>query len=259
MKKLLSLILAIIICNISFAQQSGTIQYVSTIKLDLKGIEGMDLGDMLPQEMSTNKELIFNSSASIYKDSKDNVSEDIELSSDDGSFEMVIGTDDSEEIFHSDLKLKSTTFQTSFMSKEFLIKGKIERKKWKITNEKIKYLGYVCQKATLSEEIPPSSGSEEEPKEQNIVAWFTSEIPASIGPHDYYGLPGAVLMVSINEGKTEIKATNVDLTPPDSKMLEKPTKGQEVTHEEYEKIMEVKMKEMQEMYGGREGVIMIRG
>lgn len=259
MKTFITLLLALILTSGLLAQNSGLIKYAVTTKIEIAGIEGIDLGDMMPTSMDTNKDLYFDDMVTVYKDAADNVTEDIEMESDDGSFQMVIGQSSSEEILYTDLKNKTIINQTAFMSKEFLIEEKLEKLKWKLTTEKIKYLGYVCQKATAVQTVDPMHGTEEEPTERSIVAWFTSEIPAPIGPRSFNQLPGAVLMVSIDDGKTEIKATEVSLEAQGDDVLQKPTKGKKVTSEEYEKIIAEKMKEMAEMHGGRGSSIIIRG
>jgi len=240
--------------------QAGIITYEEVTKLELSGLDGIDLGDMMPSELSTTKALYFDGSVLVYRNAEDHVDEDIEIESDDGSFQMVIESGGStEEILYTDLQTKKILNQTSFMSKDFLVESDLEKHKWKITDERIKYLDFVCQKATMIETIEPTPGSEEGPTEREVVVWFTSEIPASVGPKDYHQLPGAVLMVSVDDGKTEIKATKVILERPSSDILVKPTNGKRVNPQEYERIIAQKMKEMQEMYGGREGAIMIRG
>ncbi len=104
------------------------------------------------------------------------------------------------------------------------------------------YLGYECQKATSSSE------------EGETVAWFTPEIPVQHGPSSYNQLPGAILMLSTPEQKMEIMATEVILDESHQKEIKAPTKGKKVTNEEFEKIIEEKTKEMEEMYGGQ-GII----
>ena len=134
----------LLICSFTiWAQQSGTIKYMHTVKLDINVPDGMDLGDLMPSEMATKKELIFNKNVSVFQDSKDNVSEDIEMSSEDGSFKMIIEQNETEEILYSDINSKESVHQTGFMGKEFLIEESIERQKRKIKDENITYLGYV--------------------------------------------------------------------------------------------------------------------
>jgi len=58
------------------------------------------------------------------------------------------------------------------------------------------------------------------------------------------------LMLSIDGEKTQIRATEVSLTKPDTKSLEKPTKGKKVTAEEYVELIRVRTEEMRENAGG---------
>ena len=64
-------------------------------------------------------------------------------------------------------------------------------------------------------------------------------------------------MAYFDNGKIEIKATKVDLKEVDK--IEIPDDGKEVTGEEYEKIVEEKMKEMAKEYGGNGTILEIRG
>lgn len=241
------------------AQTNGTIKYTHTLKLEINMPEGMDVGNLIPQQMTTLKELTFSDQLSLYKDAEENVSEDVEMESDDGSFKMTIESSDSEEILFTDLKAKRSMQQTSFMDKDFLIESIIERPKWKITSERIKYLGYVCQKATMVQIIPANEDIGQERKEKQITAWFTSEIPVPIGPDTYNQLPGAILLLSIDGDKTEIKATEINIQPADEISIDQPTTGQKVSREEYEKIMTAKLKELESAYGGNGSTFMIKG
>ncbi|MDA9774440.1 GLPGLI family protein, partial [Saprospiraceae bacterium] len=87
------------------------------------------------------------------------------------------------------------------------------------------------------------------------VAWFAPAIPCKIGPSHYGQLPGAILMLSVGEDKDVYKATEVILS--DEVTIKKPKKGKKVTEEEYEKIIEDKMKEMHQSMG--KNTLIIRG
>lgn len=89
---------------------------------------------------------------------------------------------------------------------------------------------------------------EEEPTTETIIAWYTPMIPASHGPDDFGGLPGLILELSTKN--TTILCTKVVLNPKEEIIIEAPTKGKEVTREEYAKTIEEKAKEMSERYGG---------
>lgn len=219
------------------AQLEGKIDYIETIKIDIQ-IDGMDESMMalIPKSQSINKELLFNGKESLYRNQTGEVLEDTELESDDGSFKIMIMHDDTEELFYCDNSEKQQTRQRGIMGKSFVVESPMVKNKWKITSEKIKYLGYECSKAVI------------ETDEQFIVAWFTSELPLQIGPANHYGLPGAVLMVNVDDGQLEIKATKVNLDPLEKNAIKKPNDGKKVTEEEFEKIREEKEKELQQSY-----------
>jgi len=219
------------------AQTEGKIDYTETIKIDIE-IEGMDesMMAMIPKSQSINKELLFNASESLYRNQTGETLEDTEMESDDGSFKIVIMHDDTEDLFYCERLKKMQTHQRGIMGKSFVVESPLVKNKWKITSEKVKYLGYECSKAVI------------ETEEKFIVAWFTSELPLQIGPANHYGLPGVVLMVNVDDGQLEIKATKVDLGPLEKNAIEKPNDGKKVTEEEFEKIREEKENELKQSY-----------
>ncbi len=241
----LLLLLTISLTSLS-AQKAGKIKYTETIKMefDIQAPDGMDLSSMLPESTSFNKELFFKNDQSIYVDAKNNESGDVEMESDDGSFKIVIQMDEAEEIFHTDLKQKVLTQQTGFMGKDFLIVEALEQPKWKLTGEKVKYLGYECMKAEM--QVKAQTDKE---KDKHIIAWFAPSIPVQVGPAHYNQLPGAILMLSENGDKREIRATEILLDIDPTEKIKKPTKGKKVSSAEFEKIIEEKEKELKELHG----------
>jgi GLPGLI family protein len=135
--------------------------------------------------------------------------------------------------------------QRDFMDKKFLIKGPPEAFTWKMTGESMQVGQYQCFKATYEDST------------ENVVAWFTPQIAVPIGPAKYGQLPGLILHIDINEGERTYTATEINLKEIDAKELKEPTKGKEVTAEEFQEIVHEKMKEMRTQNGGR-GMI-IRG
>ena len=186
MKNLIALILVSSYFMSLTAQVEGTIQYQETVKIDID-IEGLPeaMKDMIPTSQSMSKELIFDKSNTVYKTKKGDSPEDINMESDDGKMTIKIMQDDSEEILYISLKDRKVIHQQGIMGKSFIVESELEKYNWKLSTEKIKYLDYECQKATIEEDG------------QFVVAWYTSQIPAQIGPSGYSGLPGAILMLSL--------------------------------------------------------------
>ncbi|WP_432412736.1 GLPGLI family protein [Rasiella sp. SM2506] len=94
----------------------------------------------------------------------------------------------------------------------------------------------------------------EVPKEVEVTAWFTPQIPVSNGPGEYAGLPGLIL--EMNMHRTTILCSKIVLSTKAGDKIEAPEKGDEVSREEYNKIVKEKMDEMRENFrggGGRGG------
>jgi len=70
--------------------------------------------------------------------------------------------------------------QLEYMTRIFLVQSEIEAVAWKLGSEKKKVLEYTCMSASVTLD------------DQDIVAWFSPEIPVSLGPSDYGGLPGLI-------------------------------------------------------------------
>lgn len=245
MKKILPLILMMSCASMIWSQHSGVIKYKETMKLNIQldDIPGVDLSDQLPESTSFMRELHFANHTSLYKPGKGGESAEAEFESDDGSFKMVMKFDDDvEEVLYTNFKEKKTINQKGFMGKAFVVEEPLAKSKWKITNEKIKFLDYECIKA------------EAEIDSQMVVAWFAPQLPPQIGPHAYNQLPGTVLMVSVDDGELEIMATEVSLKELESE-IKPPKGGKRVSQEEYERIVEEKTKEMEEMGGGTRIII----
>ncbi|BDS14269.1 GLPGLI family protein [Aureispira anguillae] len=232
-----------------FAQKTeGTIHYKETIKLDIDfdNMKGLteEMKAMIPSEQSTNNVLFFNEEAALYTNVDVNEDKDIDYKSDDEDVQIQIKMDAPEQAYYYDFKNKESIERQDLFGKTFLITGN-KKKKWKITTESKEILGYTCKKAI-------SMADEGEAME----AWFTTEIPSSVGPRGINDLPGAVLAFSMKDGQYEVVATQIDFEKVDPKKIVKPKKGKKVNRKEYQKIVEAKQKEMAEIYGGNGNVIL---
>ena len=91
-------------------------------------------------------------------------------------------------------------------------------------------------------------GAEEE--YSTITAWDTPPIPVSHGPAQYGGLPGLILELTTDN--SVMLCTKVVMNPEKRIQISEPKKGEFVSRTEFENIVEVKTKEMRDMWrGGR--------
>jgi GLPGLI family protein len=159
--------------------------------------------------------------------------------------------------------------------KLFLIKDELPNLEWKMIGETKQIGDYTCFKATAiktwddfdmsslrrasnrdegNANEEKSETKEVKPKQDEVVAWYTIQIPVNQGPGDYCGLPGLIL--EVNAYKTTILCTKIVLNPNEKFTIKPPSKGKVVTKEEYVEIATEKYQEMRENFrrgGGRQG------
>ena len=92
------------------AQKSGTIVYEQTIKLDIQ-LEGdiAQFAGMMPKEQKINKELLFNETASIFRNQVDGDENDV--MSDGGGRMVTVKMAGNDDIIYNDLENKTRTEQ----------------------------------------------------------------------------------------------------------------------------------------------------
>jgi len=228
----------------SYTQSTeGKVIYEVTTQMDFKMLnsESEEIKSMIPKTNSTYKQLLFTPKESLYKNYENLEKEDnnqMNFTTSEGN-QVNIKMKQPDNVVYKDLDKQMLTDKREFMGKDFIIKEPFREFQWKITGETKKILDYTAQKATLQDSVGV------------IEAWFTPQIPVSVGPQEYGNLPGLILQLSLNDGEQVITATKVELTTPDKKELVVPKKGRLVTRAEFDQIVKEKMKEMQEMYGGK--------
>ncbi len=122
-----------------------------------------------------------------------------------------------------------------FLGRTFRIEGERPTYQWKLTSEQAEYQGYLVQKAVAQQDST------------TIEAWFTPQIPVMGGPGPYGGLPGMILVISVNDGTEQYSATSVALAEVADDVLAPPEDGDEVSREAYERIVEEKLEELRMM------------
>ena len=155
--------------------------------------------------------------------------------------------------------------EVDFFGKAFLLKDTLTKPQWTITQESKQIGNYMCIKATYLKLVPEEVKKRfkeineknkdnttnfmvmPEPKDTEIVAWFTPEIPLGHGPDIYFGLPGLIL--EVQAGNDMFLASKVTVNPKDKVKIKKPKKGEVVTADELKKIREDKLNSMKDEKG----------
>lgn len=118
--------------------------------------------------------------------------------------------------------------------KTYLVEDSLSVPQWKVMNKIKEVKGYLCMMAVSKDTI----------KNQTITAWFANDIPVEAGPEKYFGLPGLILELEINDGDVVITAEKIELKPltPEQLGLPKKLKGKKVNHAQYNQVLADHMK-----------------
>ncbi len=240
MKQLILSTLALLLAISVMGQKEGTIQYVRVTQLSFEAPEGMEaMFKNMPKEQSTDKVLLFSGKQSIYQNPDDKVGKDNMVTVGDDDMQMSFDFQEPDEKYFIDLDIKESVHQTEFMGKQFLIKGTPKKVDWKLGKGKKKIVDYICMEATTMIEDTIT-----------VTAWFTPQIPVSIGPNGFGGLPGMILQIERDNGEQITTATSIELSTPKMELIMAPTKGKKVKKEQFDKIVKEKMAEMEAQHSG---------
>lgn len=280
MKKFVTLFALLFSIAITAQNISGQATYQSKTNVDMD-FEGQQMTEQMRQQIAQMMKsalektyiLNFNKEESIYK-------EEEKLSTPGaggGGMMMMMGN------FTAGTQYKNTKNneflqEQEFFGKQFLITDTLPKLEWTLVNESKQIGQYVVFKATAVKQLGDTdwqsmrrrnrdADSEEKdaetkkdstetdlmdeieiPKEITITAWYTPQIPIQQGPGEFYGLPGLILEVQAD--RTSVLCTRIVINPQNPEEIKKPTRGQKVSQEEYQKIVKEKVEEMQDMYGG---------
>jgi GLPGLI family protein len=127
----------------------------------------------------------------------------------------------------------------TLLGKEYVIQDSIICQNWKIKNDLKEIAGHICMNAFSYDSI----------KGKEVIAWFALDLPISIGPDRYCGLPGMILELDEANGAVVYTATTVLFS--DEKMeIEKPVvkkKRKAIDNEERDTIVSKHINECKKM------------
>ncbi|NNE14782.1 MAG: GLPGLI family protein [Saprospiraceae bacterium] len=236
------IIILLLTVSYAFAQnQEGQITYEDKRNIHKTLPPEMEaLKDRIPEFRTSEKILYFNSEEAVYKGVVKEKKKDEEFRGERrrrGRWNR----DNNASVYYTNFNDNQSVDSRDFFGKKFLIEGVRDSKKWKMTGDQKQVGDYICQKATFKDSL------------NSIVVWFTPMIPVSTGPDDFFGLPGVILHVDINDGERLITAQNVELKTFEESVISRPSEGKQISQQEFETMREDKMKEMEQMRAGRGG------
>lgn len=248
----------------AFAQGfTGRAYYKSTSQFSIK----MDSTKMAPEQiaqiqaslkkqMEQNYILSFNQTESTWKKEESLGGGPATASA--GGAVFMVATSGEGSTLYKNIADQSFLEEQDMMGKAYLVKDMLEPVEWELSNETKKVGNYTVQKASYTRIVDSKRFSTGMTEMENVkdtlqvTVWFTPEIPVAHGPENFFGLPGLILEVQ-NQGRTLI-CEKIELNPSsDPVVIERPSKGKEITQVEFRTVQEEGMKQMMNRYQGKPG------
>ena len=248
----------------TFAQGfTGRAYYKSTSQFSIK----MDSTKMAPEQiaqiqaslkkqMEQNYILSFNQTESTWKKEESLGGGPATASA--GGAVFMVATSGEGSTLYKNIADQSFLEQQDMMGKAYLVKDMLEPVEWELSEETKKVGNYTVQKASYTRIVDSKRFSTGMTEMENVkdtlqvTVWFTPEIPVAHGPENFFGLPGLILEVQ-NQGRTLI-CEKIELNPSaDPVVIERPSKGKEITQAEFRTVQEEGMKQMMNRYKGKPG------
>ncbi|MGY8910205.1 GLPGLI family protein [Polaribacter vadi] len=273
MKSIFTLFIAFLTIT-TFAQKDfqGKATYMSKTSVDMDNFGGGQMSEQQKKQMMERMKnflektyiLSFNKNESSFK-------EEAKLDA-PGTQGSRWGSSNGQGSIYKNLKERKIIEDVEMFSKRFLIVEDMEQPKWELGTETKKIGNYTCYKATMvkvdksvdfgsifgrrgrgnqQEKDSTKAEEKEDVKTLEVTAWYTPQLPVSSGPDSYWGLPGLIL--ELNAGRTTMLCTEIVLNPSDALEIDKPTKGKEVTRDEYNVIIKEKTDELKERFQNNRG------
>lgn len=230
MKRILPLLLFVFFARPASAQKmEGVVTYEQTMfwskiyaKMDFLNQEEKDRIKMTwgdkDEGSKTKMKLVFTPTRSLYTYLDD------QGVSEDGRYSWR----QQEYLVSRDFEQEKKTELLEMLGKTYLVEDSLKAPKWKIMNQIKDVNGHVCMLAVTEDTV----------KRQKIEAWFAHDLPISAGPGQYFGLPGLIMELDVNEGDLVVTATKVEMKPVGEAInLPKKMKGKKITAREYDTLL----------------------
>jgi GLPGLI family protein len=129
---------------------------------------------------------------------------------------------------YRDFENEKKTEVIQMLGRTYLVEDSLVEPRWKIMNQIKDIAGHVCMLAVTEDTI----------RKQKISAWFADDLPVPAGPEQYFGLPGLILELNINDGDVIITASAIELKPVEEELkLPKKIKGKKITTREHDRLL----------------------
>lgn len=223
MRKLFARTLLIVllpVINIYGQNITGMVQYKRIYNLDTTAYK-QDTTGVKSYLYFSNESSLF-----VYNRKKD-IKEENQLSNNEVGYKMKLNEDVDEwgEMFYYDYIKKKIIIREFVWGKAFIAEENIPMLHWILDTSTRKIGRFICQKATTDF------------RGRKYEAWYTNEIPVSIGPWKMNGLPGLILEAYDLKREVQWIFSSIEIPYNVKKDLIIPQKGEQISFERYKTIL----------------------
>jgi GLPGLI family protein len=262
MKKLL-LAVSVPFCLLAQAQTvkltEGRIIYEHRLNMEpfFKTLRA-EMPNQMPTTITETFELLFAGSRSLWQPLPDVAEEAATIQNTEGNNMRIARMGGADAVFcdyEKGLKLSQTELHT----RQYLVEDSIGKLDWKLLEETKELLGYTVRKATSfqygTRVVMGMENGELKPQIQPdtalVVAWYATDIPVAAGPGWSGQLPGLILELDVNRGRSVYRA--VEILPAVNNRIKEPKGGRRIAAAAFRQQQHSEMADMQQRMqnGGR--------
>lgn len=138
------------------------------------------------------------------------------------------GGSENSDVYYTSMSDSMVTDRRQIMDRSFIMEDKWVTPEWEIPANQSPNMAY-----TLPSKLAIATSIEGD----TLTAYFTETIPSGIGPRGYGGLPGAIVYLKVQNEGAYTEYTMKTMQPnPEELELTKPSDGDVITREKFEKI-----------------------
>lgn len=238
--------------------KEGKVIYEHTVQMRIRFSGNMPEGaPKLPESRTDQYELLFGNNQALWKMLPNAAEEANTFTEGGGGNRVMFGRFGADEVVHYNFETGKRTAQKELSARNYIVEDSMAKLAWKLTDETKSILGYVARKATATNYstrmvMNMENGEmkrREMPDTSTVVAWFTTQIPVPAGPEYSGQLPGLILELDVNNGRSVYKA--LEVSPKVSlASIKEPKGGKRVSATEFNKERDKMMEEMRQRFSG---------
>jgi GLPGLI family protein len=280
MKRILIIVLVCFSLLAQAQMKEGKITYERTIQMQFRGGNQMrgnappmppggggnnPRGNNMPRERKDKFELSFANNQSLWESvpNMDEAENDLGGGGEGGMRVMRFMGGGDENVYYNYTTGKRID-KRELNQKNYIVEDSLKKINWKLTGETKTILGHKVQKAKAEKVgtrfiMAMENGAmkrQEVPDTLVMNAWFATDIPVAGGPEYGGQLPGMILELNMNNGRTVYQA--IEISPKvNASSIKEPKGGKHISGVDYNKEQERVMEEMRRNMpaGGRRIVV----